>query len=552
MQEQEQTPAEEQKKSPTDGKKKLFLTGIPVLLMLVLIGCAAAFLLYENDRVYRECYAEAGVEVTAQDFLKDPEKEAEFAPDSEKIDPSVPGQYHVRISTGYFTHDSTLYITDSIAPQGKPVKVNLEMGKECEVEAFVTDITDATQVEISYAAEPDFAKPGEQKVRIVLTDAGDNRQELEAELYISQVVEELFVEAGSEPPQLSDFVIQGENAAFLSNVNSLDYSKPAEKSVSLRVDGVVYQVMMYIVDTVPPTLKVQDIESFTLLPWQAEDFVVSAEDVTELSFSFKEEPDVNFVGEQTVEIIARDEGGNETVKEARLTLQTDEEPPVINGVSDLSVLVGSSVSYKKNVTVTDNCPRGLDWRVDNSAVNLSVEGVYPVTYIATDYAGNKTTVTASVTVRPKVYDENEVYALADAVLARIITPEMTPIDKLRAIYNYNMRHISYTGHSEKGNWVRAAYEGLADGKGDCYVYASTAKTLLTRAGIANMDIAKIPSKTSHFWNLVDIGEGWYHFDTTPRKDHPTIIMWSEAQLMEYSANHNGSHNYDHSLYPQVN
>ncbi len=547
MQEEEGT--REEGAAGGKSRKRLFWLALPAV---ILIGCAAAFVLYENNRVYRECYAEAGVEVMPGDFLKDPEGEAAFAPESDAIDPSWPGEYHVRIKAGYFTHNSTLYITDSIAPQGTPVRVNLELGEECEADAFVKDIVDATRVEVSYGEKPDFAKPGEQKVRLVLTDLGDNRSELEAELYISQVVEELFVEAGSAPPEISDFVIEGEDAKFRTDIASVDYTRPGDKKVSLQVDGVDYQVNMHIVDTVPPALEVKDLESFTLLPRQAEDFVVSAEDVTDVTFSFRQEPDVTLSGEQTVEIIASDQGGNETVKEARLTLQTDEEAPVISGVSDLSVLVGSSISYKKNVTVTDNCPERLSFTVDNSAVNLSVEGVYPITYIARDYAGNETTAEANVTVRPRVYDENEVYAMADAVLARIITPEMSPVDKVHAIYNYNKSHISYLSHSEKGNWVRAAYEGLADGKGDCYVYACTAKALLTRAGIANMDIAKIPSRTSHFWNLVDIGEGWYHFDTTPRKDHPTIIMWSEAQLMEYSAIHYGSHNYDHSLYPQVN
>ncbi len=506
MQEEEET--REEGAAGGKSRKRLFWLALPAV---ILIGCAAAFVLYENNRVYRECYVEAGVEVMPRDFLKDPEGEAAFAPESDAIDPSWPGEYHVRIKAGYFTHNSTLYITDSIAPQGTPVRVNLELGEECEADAFVKDIVDATRVEVSYGEKPDFAKPGEQKVCLVLTDQGDNRSELEAELYISQVVEELFVEAGSAPPEISDFVIEGEDARFRTDIASVDYTRPGDKKVSLQ-----------------------------------------AEDVTDVTFSFRQEPDVTLPGEQTVEIIASDQGGNETVKEARLTLQTDEEAPVISGVSDLSVLVGSSISYKKNVTVTDNCPERLSFTVDNSAVNLSVEGVYPITYIARDYAGNETTAEANVTVRPRVYDENEVYAMADAVLARIITPEMSPLDKVHAIYNYNRSHISYLSHSEKGNWVRAAYEGLADGKGDCYVYACTAKALLTRAGIANMDIAKIPSRTSHFWNLVDIGEGWYHFDTTPRKDHPTIIMWSEAQLMEYSAIHYGSHNYDHSLYPQVN
>ena len=176
-------------------------------------------------------------------------------------------------------------------------------------------------------------------------------------------------------------------------------------------------------------------------------------------------------------------------------------------MTDLNVIMGNAVSYKKNVTVTDDCMEGLTFTVDNSAVKLNAEGTYPVTYIARDYAGHETVVSANVTVRPRVYSESEVYALADAVLARIITPEMGPREKVQAIYNYNMRHISYISHSEKGNWLRAAYEGLADGKGDCYVYACTAKALLIRAGIANMDIAKIPARTSHYWNLVDLGEG---------------------------------------------
>lgn len=67
-----------------------------------------------------------------------------------------------------------------------------------------------------------------------------------------------------------------------------------------------------------------------------------------------------------------------------------------------------------------------------------------------------------------------------------------------------------------------------------------------------MDIAKIPAKTLHYWNLVDLGEGWFHFDTTPRTDHPTIFMWTDAQMMDYSVRHNNSHNYDHDSYPAVN
>lgn len=538
--------------------KNFFLENVTVeritqtVILFFLCLLFVLYILCENNKVYRECYVEAGIEITAKDFLKNTGDQAFFTGESDVIDVTQPGEYHLVVKRGYFSHACILHIVDSIAPKGNSAKVKLEMGKECEADAFVMDIEDATEVKVTYLEKPDFSRPGKQKVGVLLTDLGGNKTEICSELFISQVVSELTIEAGSEPPELKDFVIEGEKADFISDIQSYDYLVPADKVVTLKVDGAIYKVVMHIVDTIPPKVKVKNIEGYTLLPRAAEDFIVFADDVTELKVKFVKEPDIKNVGTQNVEISVTDAGGNEVIEQATLTLKDDTEAPIIDGVADLNVIVGNSISYKKNIVVTDNCPEGLTLTVDNSKVDLSTQGVYPITYIAKDFAGNETIASANVVVKPRVYTEGEIYALADAVLSRIITPDMTQKEKVQAIYNYNMKHISYVSHSEKENWLRAAYEGLVDGKGDCYVYACTAKALLTRAGITNMDIVKIPSKTKHYWNLVNLGEGWYHFDTTPRKDHPTIFMWTEAQMMDYSARHNGSHNYDHSLYPAVN
>ena len=521
-------------------------------VLFLLAASAVSFLWFENSRIYRECYVEAGVAVGVQDFLRRPDAQAYFAEGSDVIDNTVPGEYNVRVKTGVFPHKSVLYVKDTIPPSGEAVKVNLEIGNECGADAFVEQIADATAVTVSYAEEPDFLKTGTQEVRVALTDAGGNRTELSCQLFISQVVEELTVEAGSPVPVLKDFVIEGENASLLTRIEDFDYTVPAEKTVRLRVDGINYLVPMHIRDTVAPTLTVKNVKSFTKVPREPEDFVVSTNDVTGVSLSFREDPDITALGEQTVAVVATDAGGNETVQEAKLTLSEDTEAPVINGVADLAVFIGKSIAYKKKVMVTDNCEEGLTLTVDSSAVNLSAEGIYPVTYIARDASGNETRATATVTVKPLVYSLAEVWAVADAVLARILTPEMTQAEQAAAIYRYTKGNIGYINHSEKGDWVRAAYEGLIERQGDCYVYASTAKVLLDRAGIHNMDIAKIPARTSHFWNLVDLGDGWYHFDTTPRMNGPDFFMWTEAQLMDYSNRNNGSHNYDHSLYPAVN
>lgn len=535
--------------SKKSGKRRLIKTGV---ILLILAVSAVFFLLYENNKVYGECYVEAGVEVTAQDFLRDTDEQAFFAEGSDVIDSAVPGEYHVKIKTGLLPHNSILHIVDTIPPAGEPENVTLEIGETCVAAAFAGKITDATAVTVSYVEDPDFSKPGAQEVRVLLTDMGGNQAELTSELFVSRVVEELTVEAGSGPPALQDFVIEGEEASFVTGIYQFDYTVPADREVTLRVDGADYKTMLHIVDTIAPEMAVRDLQSFTKVARKPEEFVVSVRDVTEVSLRFREEPDITLEGEQTVAIVAVDQGSNETVKEAKLILAADTEAPVITGVEDLTILEGDAISYKKNVTVTDNCPDGLELMVDNSEVNLSEEGEYPVTYIARDASGNETTVTATVIVEPRMYDLQTVYALADSVLAEITTPEMTPLEKVKAIYRYNTGNIAYINHSEKDDWARAAYEGLAEHKGDCYVYACTAKVLLDRAGIQNMDIEKIPTSRRHYWNLVNLGDGWYHFDTTPRTDHPTIIMWTEAQLMEYSGRHHNSHNYDHTLYPEVN
>lgn len=524
------------------------ITGIAA----VLAAAAAGLWFYEDNKIYSKCYVEAGTDVTVQDFLKNPAQEAVFCEGSDVIDVSVPGEYHVKIKTGWYTKKSVLYVSDTTAPQGQAVTVSLESGETCGAADFVTGIADATQVDIAFGSEPDFTQAGSQDVEVVLTDLGGNQTVISSQLFISQVVSELTVEAGQPAPTLQDFVIGGESARFISNVSGFDYTKLGDRRVLLEVDGRNYETLMHIVDTVAPKVEVQDVQGYTLVPREAADFVASVEDVTNVEVTFGEEPDLSRAGTQQIEICASDAAGNQTVKTANLILEQDTEAPSIAGVADLRVIKGNSVAYRKNIVVTDNCEEGLELTVDNSAVDLNQVGSYPITYIARDLAGNETTASSTVTVLEKTYDENELYAVADGILANIIHEGMTQPEKLEAIYAYIQSHIMYIDHSDKDNYVKAAYEGLIGGKGDCYVYASSAKVLLTRAGITNMDIEKIPSRSRHYWNLVNIDGNWYHFDTTPRTSgRPHICMWTETQLMEYSTAHYNSHNYDHSLYPEV-
>ena len=151
---------------------------------------------------------------------------------------------------------------------------------------------------------------------------------------------------------------------------------------------------------------------------------------------------------------------------------------------------------------------------------------------------------------------DEVNDLADAVLEKILKEDMTKKQIIKAIYDWIRKNTRYTTYDQESDYVLGAYDGFTDHSGNCFTYAAMAKFLLTRAGIENIDIVKVVPEGStdiptHFWNLVNIGEGWYHYDVTPRKDGSTFFYITDAKLHEYSDNHNYTHRYDESLYPEI-
>lgn len=543
--------AEPEKAEPVRNRKRLLV--IPTLLLLS-VGGFFGYWYYEHCQIWQTCSVEAGVAVTAADFVKQENAEVSFTEESDAIDITVPGEYRLVVRKGLFEHPCTLKIVDTIPPEVEVRDLVLENGEICTPEDFVVAIRDATVTEISFGKAPDYSDFEPQTVEILVTDAGGNTTSVPAELSITCVVDTLTWEAGAAAPVISDFVIAGTGGRIVTDLGRIDFNVPGSHEVEVELNDKRYSVQLKVSDTTPPVLVVKDVEGLANCKRSVEEFVVETEDVTAVTVAFQTPPDVTLLGTQSVMVVATDEGGNQTLQEAALTLTADTEAPVITGVRDMRAYLGEGVSYRTNVKVTDSCAETI-LKVDSSQVNLNAVGSYPVTYTATDCSGNVTSITVTLTVRERVYTLEEINQLADGILAGILTEGMTQYDKAYAIFNYVKGSISYINSSEKGNYLRAAYEGMVDKKGDCYVYASTAKALLDRAGVVNMDIERIPSGTAmHYWNLVDIGDGngWYHFDTTPRKDHPVIFLWNDQQIKEYSDRHNNCHNYDRTLYPVIN
>ena len=229
--------------------------------------------------------------------------------------------------------------------------------------------------------------------------------------------------------------------------------------------------------------------------------------------------------------------------------EPDTEGPVISGVQTLTAVVGGTLSYRDGVTAVDDRDGPVPFQVDSSQVDLSVPGEYDVIYSAEDSSGNRTEVTAVVVVmepEPTVTDppqptktptQADVDALADKVLAKIINDGMTLTEKARAIFDYVYKNIKYVGYSDKSSWIVGAYDGFTAGRGDCFNYFACSKALLTRAGIPNVDVKREGGPTRHYWNLVDVGSGYYHFDACPHDNAYRIdsFMLTDAEVEEYTS-----------------
>lgn len=544
------TPEHLDKKKDSVGRVRLLIAA--ALLFLFAVG----LWLYAGSLAYRTYTLEAGMEFTASDLIKRGDPSAYFTSGSQAFDIRVPGEYRVKVRSGLFTHRATLHIQDTVAPTARAVTARLLPGETCSPEDLLSGVNDASQVTAVFASEPDYSHFGSQSVDLVLTDLGGNSTTVTSELVISRVNYKLFWEAGSPPPVAEDFLVSGQNVAFVTNVEALDLNAVADYDIVLSVDGEKFSSVLSVIDTTPPVAEIQDLTGYLLAGREAEDFIVSVDDATAVTAAFVSEPDLERPGAQELELLLTDEGGNRALFPVTLTLIEDTEPPKIAGIRDLTLLVGESLAYRKGLRVTDNSPGDVRLEIDSSGVNLNQEGTYKAIYTATDLAGNTATASIKVEVLPWEHSEDELNELADEVLDSILTEGMSQEEIVNAIYDYISKKISYVDHSVKGNWSVSAYQGLTNFRGDCFVFASTSKLLLTRAGIENMDIGKSDWHSTHYWNLIDIGDGWYHFDASPRTDgHPRIVLWTDEQLSEFCQSHlryRNAYNYDKSQYPEIN
>ena len=432
---------------------------------------------------------------------------AKYITDVSAIDTHIPGNYEIRLDISGTECRALLQIRDTVAPEVTVKTLFIDPGKTVTAEDFILTAEDETQLTYSLVSVPDYASRDIQQVTILTKDAGGNCTESTAELLISPL-EPVTLEAQDGYLRAS---MLGEDIKILSY---LKLNQPGAYKVRCDVDGEECYQLVTVQDTVAPKVTAQDAEAYLHLETDPAVLIASAEDVTKITYAFKEKPDPESEEPQQVTVLCTDEGGNTTEVSAVLTLTPDTTPPVLYVPEVTYCYIGEAVSYFSTVAAEDERGGEVTITVDNSAVNIYAEGTYPVTYTATDPSGNSTSVTAKLTlIEPGVtqaaFDQavNELY--------RKIIPEGTDIKRQAVIiYEWVYKNMTYRIRANKKDWKYEAWRGITYKNGDCFSFCAVARALLEKAGAKCLVVTREGgyAGTHHWWLLVDVGTGYYHFD----------------------------------------
>ncbi|MFJ8452518.1 S-layer homology domain-containing protein [Bacillus paramycoides] len=170
-----------------------------------------------------------------------------------------------------------------------------------------------------------------------------------------------------------------------------------------------------------------------------------------------------------------------------------------------------------------------------------------VSYSLSGSPGNYT-FTLHITYRETKEQTEYVMKQAKAIVSSIVQVGMDDHEKVKAIHDYVVKHVSY----DTSYKAYTAYEALANRSAVCQGYALLTYQLLKEAGIENHIVTGTGDGQPHAWNLVKIENKWYHLDTTfddPIPDEQGRVTYSYFNLSDEQIARN--HEWNRGEYPQA-
>lgn len=125
----------------------------------------------------------------------------------------------------------------------------------------------------------------------------------------------------------------------------------------------------------------------------------------------------------------------------------------------------------------------------------------------------KTSDKVNMTIQPdSIY--KKLYKKLDAILAKIIKSSMTQEQKVKAIHDFVVKHITYDSRLQDEQTIESVIKTIDEGRGVCGDYTLLFLHLCRRASIPCVYEAGSYITLNHAWNAVYLNGKWLFVDTT--------------------------------------
>ena len=135
--------------------------------------------------------------------------------------------------------------------------------------------------------------------------------------------QDVSIELGTNEVTLEQFVapnFSAEKASCVTDISTLDFTKIGSYEIELDYDGVKQTVHLNIVDTTPPVVEFQNTNQYLDYELNADDFIKSKTDLSEMTTSIINAPAIDGVGAYSVTVEVRDAAGNVTTQVCELNI----------------------------------------------------------------------------------------------------------------------------------------------------------------------------------------------------------------------------------------
>ena len=501
-----------------------------VLAAGVVLVVACAYLLgscwYDSLTFFHDVTVELGAEtLSIAEFMTDSAwgSQVDFVTDYRKVDLGRVGKTDVTLSHAGRQQTVKLTVQDTQAPtadieRSRTVDIDSVPGAE----ELVTNVQDADTVTIRYAQEPVVSVDySDVTVEVIVEDGSGNQLRQECVFTYRWFRESLELELGEKLTAGKLLLNPKRDTGLLDEaaMNRVNKGGVGDYEVSATLGDTRLTCAVTVRDTTGPELELKQLSRKPGGYVTMEQFIESVSDLSG-------DPEVRLVGElpstlergkHTVTIEAEDAYGNVTRKETTLLVADDIKAPSIQGATEpISVEKNSEPNFLEGVTAYDLKDGQVKVTVDPGKLDMSSAGIYYITYIAEDSAGNRATQKRKVEV---LHDETDTAAMVAQIA------DSLPDDP-ELIRDYVRSTIGYTT-----NWGGddPVWYGFTKNAGNCYVHALCLQSILDLKGYETQLIWV--TNESHYWLLIKLGEDWRHIDATPSTQHARYSLMTDYQRL---------------------